>query len=102
MILNTHEILLAKLDHYGVSGVANNLFKSYLSNRPQQTEINGTLSEVGIIKHGVPQGSVLGPLLFLLYINDISESSKVLKFFLLQTKQLSFTRIKLMLKLRIS
>ena len=77
-----HEILLAKLDHYGVSGVANNLFKSYLSNRPQQTEINGTLSEVGIIKHGVPQGSVLGPLLFLLYINDISESSKVLKFFL--------------------
>ncbi len=77
-----HEILLAKLDHYGVSGVAHTLFKSYLSNRTQQTEINGILSGSGIIKHGVPQGSVLGPLLFLLYINDICESSKILKFFL--------------------
>ena len=77
-----HEILLKKLDHYGVSGVALDLLRSYLSNRTQQTEINGVLSDTGIIKHGVPQGSVLGPLLFLLYINDISESSKILKFFL--------------------
>ena len=77
-----HEILISKLDHYGISGLSNNLFKSYLSNRTQQTEINGTLSEVGTIRHGVPQGSVLGPLLFLLYINDISESSKILKFYL--------------------
>ena len=77
-----HDILLAKLDHYGVSGIAQNLFKSYLTNRTQQTEINGVLSDSGVIKHGVPQGSVLGPLLFLLYINDISESSKILKFFL--------------------
>ncbi len=77
-----HEILLAKLDHYGISGMSHTLFKSYLANRTQQTEINGILSDTGIIKHGVPQGSVLGPLLFLLYINDISESSKVLKFFL--------------------
>ena len=53
-----------------------------MSNRVQQTEINGVLSEKGVIKHGVPQGSVLGPLLFLLYINDISESSNILKFFL--------------------
>ena len=77
-----HDILLSKLDHYGISGLSNNLFKSYLSNRTQQTEVNGILSDVGIIRHGVPQGSVLGPLLFLLYINDISESSKILKFFL--------------------
>ena len=77
-----HEILISKLDHYGISGLSNNLFKSYLSNRTQQTEINGTLSDVGTIRHGVPQGSVLGPLLFLLYINDISESSKILKFYL--------------------
>ena len=53
-----------------------------LSNRSQQTEINGILSDTGVIKHGVPQGSVLGPLLFLLYINDIRESSNILKFFL--------------------
>ncbi len=66
-----HEILLAKLNHYGISGISNTLLKSYLSNRTQQTEINGVLSGKGIIKHGVPQGSVLGPLLFLLYINDI-------------------------------
>ena len=77
-----HEILLGKLDYYGVSGVAHSLLSSYLSNRTQQTEINGTLSESGIIRHGVPQGSVLGPLLFLLYINDIKESSKILEFFL--------------------
>ena len=72
-----HEILLHKLDYYGVSGIAQNLFKSYLTNRLQQTEVNGTLSDMGIIQHGVPQGSVLGPLLFLLYINDISQSSKI-------------------------
>ena len=77
-----HEILLSKLDHYGIQGTSNSLFKTYLSNRTQQTEINGVLSEKGIIKHGVPQGSVLGPLLFLLYINDISKSSHLLKFFL--------------------
>ena len=77
-----HEILLAKLNHYGISGISNTLLRSYLSNRSQQPEINGVLSDKGTIKHGVPQGSVLGPLLFLLYINYISESSKILKFFL--------------------
>ena len=77
-----HEILLTKLDHYGIKGMSHNLLKCYLSNRSQQTEINGVLSKSGVIKHGVPQGSVLGPLLFLLYINDIRESSNILKFFL--------------------
>ena len=77
-----HSILLGKLQYYGIQGISHSLLESYLSNRKQQVEINGTLSDSGTIKHGVPQGSVLGPLLFLLYINDISESSKILKFFL--------------------
>ena len=77
-----HEILISKLKYYGVKDKTLSLFTSYLSNRKQVTEINGTPSDSGIIKHGVPQGSILGPLLFLLYINDISESSNILKFFL--------------------
>ena len=77
-----HEILIKKLEYYGVSGKTLGLFQSYLSNRTQVVEVNGKVSEKGLIKHGVPQGSILGPLLFLLYINDISSSSDVLKFFL--------------------
>ena len=77
-----HDILIEKLKHYGVTGSTLDLFKSYLTNRSQVVEVNGKLSDKGIIKHGVPQGSILGPLLFLLYINDISHSSEILKFFL--------------------
>ena len=77
-----HDILIKKLEYYGISGTTLNLFQSYLTNREQVVEVNGNLSEKGVIKHGVPQGSILGPLLFLLYINDISNSSDILKFFL--------------------
>ena len=77
-----HQIMIEKLKYYGVHGTTLDLFESYLSNRRQVVEVNGKMSEEGTIKHGVPQGSILGPLLFLLYINDISQSSDILKFFL--------------------
>ena len=65
-----HSILLAKLNHFGVRGVANEWFRSYLNGRLMQTEVNGKISNSKPIEVGVQQGSILGPLLFLIYIND--------------------------------
>ena len=66
-----HEILLSKLSHYGIRGNCLNWFQSYLSNSKQFVTCNGVSSPVNRITCGVPQGSILGPLLFLLYINDL-------------------------------
>ena len=66
-----HHILLSKLHLYGLTGVSHKLFSSYLDNRTQKCVVNGSLSECCTLKCGIPQGIILGPLLFLLYINDL-------------------------------
>ena len=75
-----HTILLKKLEHYGLEPSALQLLKSYLTNREQFVKIDDIKSNVLPINTGVPQGSILGPLLFIIYINDFSQASNVFKF----------------------
>jgi len=77
-----HLILLSKLEHYGIRGMPLEWFQNYLSSRQQFVSINGESSNKLPVTCGVPQGSILGPLLFLIYINDIASSSKSLQFIL--------------------
>ena len=73
-----HQILISKLNNYGVKGKNLSWFKSYLENRKQYLNYSNDVTNLAQIKCGVPQGSNLEPLLFLIYVNDLCNASNIL------------------------
>ena len=78
----SHEKLIYRMHFYGIRGVSLKLIKSYISGRVQTTKFQSENSDESNIEYSIPQGSVLGPLLFLIYLNDIVMSSNIGKFVL--------------------
>ena len=89
-----HTVLLAKLRYYGIHDTALLLLKSYLNNRKQYVEFEDTKSEILPITIGVPHGSILGPLLFIIYINDFSQASNIFKFIMYADDTTLFSNLK--------
>ena len=77
-----HQVLLKKLNFYGIGGPALDWFSSYLTGRQQYIELDGVSSDLLPLSTGVPQGSILGPLLFLIYMNDMPNASEAFKYIL--------------------
>ena len=91
-----HNIMLEKLDCYGIRGTAHDLISNYLTSRKQCTKFMDEVSDLKMILYGVPQGSVLGPLLFLVYINDIVNCCSLGEFILYQIMFMLMTLIYLL------
>ncbi len=79
-MMQYHKILLTKLSYYGINGVAYSLSENYLTNRNQYVDIDDVHSEMLIVTTVVPQGSILSPLLFIIYVQDMANSSNLFKF----------------------
>ena len=97
-----HEILFRKLHNYGISSIAFNWYRSYITNRSQNVELNYTASDQIFIETGVPQGSIFYPLLFLIDMNDIPNVSDVFNFILFADDTGLFSTIEYSIRIHLS